>query len=95
MTPSLARELKALGVSVLGTEEWAKYAADNPVKTFGKKPKNNTKFSDRDSEYLELAKNPEQNKEKLQAMVEQAARDAGYNSPLLYHGTDAFGFTKQ
>lgn len=87
VTPSLARELKALGVSVLGTEEWAKYAADNPVKTFGKKPKNNTKFSDRDSEYLELAKNPEQNKEKLQAMVDEAAKAAGYDTTRYYHGT--------
>ena len=87
VTPSLARELKALGVSVLGTEEWAKYAADNPVKTFGKKPKNNTKFSDRDSEYLELAKNPAQSKEKLQAMVDEAAKAAGYDTTRYYHGT--------
>ena len=87
VTPSLARELKALGVSVLGSDAWAKYAADNPVKTFGKKPKNNTKFSDRDSEYLELAKNPEQNKEKLQAMVDEAAKAAGYDTTRYYHGT--------
>ena len=54
----------------------------------------NTKFSDRDSEYLSLAKDPEANRDKLQAMVDEAARDAGYNSPRLYHGTHSFGFTK-
>lgn len=29
-----------------------------------------------------------------QKMVDQAAKEAGYNSPLLYHGTKAFGFTE-
>ena len=32
--------------------------------------------------------------DKMQQLVEQAARAAGYNSPLLYHGTQNFGFTK-
>lgn len=44
-------------------------------------------YSSRDEEYLELAKNPEANKDKLQAMVDEAAKEAGYSSPLLYHGT--------
>lgn len=38
----------------------------------------NTKFSDRDSEYLSLAKDPEGNRDKLQAMVDEAAKKAGY-----------------
>ena len=54
----------------------------------------NTKFSDRDSEYLSLAKDPEGNRDKLQAMVDEAAKKAGYDSPRLYHGTHSFGFTK-
>lgn len=29
-----------------------------------------------------------------QKMVDEAAREAGYNSPKLYHGTPRFGFTK-
>jgi hypothetical protein len=29
-----------------------------------------------------------------QRMVEEAAREAGYNSPKLYHGTKMFGFTE-
>ena len=32
--------------------------------------------------------------DKMQQLVEQAAREAGYNSPLLYHGTQKFGFTE-
>lgn len=40
----------------------------------------------RDSEYMELAKDPEGNRETLQQMVKQAARDAGYTE-VAYHGT--------
>lgn len=46
-----------------------------------------------DSEYLNLAQNPEENREALSRMVEQAAKEAGYDSPMLYHGTQSFGFT--
>lgn len=46
-----------------------------------------------DSEYLNLAQNPEKNREALSRMVEQAAKEAGYDSPMLYHGTQSFGFT--
>lgn len=56
----------------------------------------NRLFSSRtalDSEYLNLAQNPEENREALSRMVEQAAREAGYDSPMLYHGTQSFGFT--
>ena len=47
-----------------------------------------------DREYLELAKNPEENQDELQTMVDEAARAAGYDSPRLYHGTRSFGFTE-
>ena len=50
-------------------------------------------YSSRDSEYLNLAQNPEENREALSRMVENAAREAGYDSPVLYHGTQSFGFT--
>ena len=46
-----------------------------------------------DTEYAELAKDPEKNAARLNAMVEAAAKEAGYDSPLLYHGTQSFGFT--
>lgn len=40
----------------------------------------------RDAEYMELAKDPEGNREALSEMVKQAARDAGYTE-VAYHGT--------
>lgn len=57
---------------------------------------NNERYSLRkstDTEYAELAKDPEKNAARLSAMVESAAKEAGYDSPLLYHGTQSFGFT--
>lgn len=50
--------------------------------------------AEQDAEYLELAKNPEKNEARLRELVEEAARNAGLNSPKLYHGTEMFGFTK-
>lgn len=41
-----------------------------------------------DSEYLNLAQNPEENREALSRMVENAAREAGYTE-VVYHGTNA------
>ena len=41
-----------------------------------------------DSEYLNLAQNPEKNREALSRMVENAAREAGYTE-VVYHGTNA------
>lgn len=32
--------------------------------------------------------------ETAQKMVDKAAKEAGYDSPLLYHGTESFGFTE-
>ncbi len=52
-----------------------------------------------DTEYLEIAKNPEQNKAKLQEIVDEAAIewgcDVGKNGKPVrfYHGTNNFGFT--
>ena len=37
---------------------------------------------------------PNEEEERLARLVAQAARDAGYDSPKLYHGTGAFGFTE-
>ncbi len=53
----------------------------------------NTNFSDRDTEYLELAKEPIKNDAKLSEMVEEKAKESGF--PIkVYHGTTKFGFTK-
>jgi len=43
--------------------------------------------------YLGLAKDPQKNETQLREMVRDAATKAGYDSPMLYHGTNAFGFT--
>lgn len=45
-----------------------------------------------DDEYLELARDPEKNKARLQEMVDRAAEAAGYNVKA-YHGTWDFGKT--
>ena len=50
--------------------------------------KGNFLKSSRDSEYLELAKDLEKNRERLQKMVEDAAKKAGYVG-VVYHGTNA------
>lgn len=45
-----------------------------------------------DKQYEEALKKGDWNAQ--DKLVEKAARRAGYDSPLLYHGTDAFGFTE-
>ena len=47
----------------------------------------------RDSEYIELAKDPKKNAATLQRMVDAAAREAGYRPSHQYHGSLAYGFT--
>lgn len=60
-------------------------ASENSIPN--KSEKVNQKTSeDIDSKYLELAKNPEQNREELQKMVDEAAKKAGYTIKA-YHGT--------
>jgi len=49
--------------------------------------------SDIDSEYLELAKNPEKNNAELQRMVDEAARAAGFATTAL-HQTNSDQFTQ-
>ena len=50
------------------------------------------KFSDRDSAYMDAVNNGDM--ETAQRLVDEAAKEAGYKSPMLYHGTPTgFGFT--
>ena len=46
-----------------------------------------------DSEYLELAKDPEANEKRLQELVESAAKSKGYGVGPMYHGTN-YTFTE-
>jgi len=50
------------------------------------------KYSERDTRYLELAKNPEQNEAELRKMVREEAKKNGYTS-VGYHGTRKGGYT--
>jgi hypothetical protein len=47
-----------------------------------------TEMSPSDARYLELAKDPEANREELQRMVDEAARAAGYTVGPVWHGTN-------
>lgn len=51
-----------------------------------------TKLSDRDSDYLDAVNRGDM--VTAQRMVDEAAKEAGYYSPKLYHGTKMFGFTE-
>ena len=88
VTPSLLSELEKLGVPI--DYEGSPMYKSNKERN---KEKNGVAYSLKDSEYLELAKNPEQNEAKLQAMVDEAAKRAGYTKKV-YHGTNQFGFTQ-
>jgi len=50
------------------------------------------RYSDRDSSYMDAVKRGDM--ETAQKMVDDVAKEAGYNSPKLYHGTKMFGFTE-
>ena len=47
-----------------------------------------------DIEYLRLAQDPEANRERLQQLVDQAAKAAGYRTQLLYHGSPSKNITE-
>ncbi|MBQ7873765.1 MAG: hypothetical protein IJ306_01190 [Oscillospiraceae bacterium] len=49
-------------------------------------------FQLRDSNYSKAVSDGDM--ETAQRLVDEAAKEAGYNSPMLYHGTGAFGFTE-
>lgn len=71
-------------------EQLKNYDFDTIIRKTRAKVKENS--SERDSEYLELAKNPKANEARIRKMVEEAARKAGYNV-RAYHGTSRGGFT--
>lgn len=65
-------------------------ASTNSIPEIKKSVKKN--FGNIDSEYLDFVKNGDT--ETAQRMVDEAAKAAGYDSPMLYHGTQSFGFTE-
>ncbi len=72
-------------------------SSDNTVPQQAAEVKGNVRYSSRnarDAEYMELAKDPEKNRGRLQKMVEDAAKEAGYTR-LFYHGSkNGGGFTQ-
>ena len=47
---------------------------------------------DTDSSYMDAVNKGDE--ESQQKIIDRSAKDAGYNSPMLYHGTTSFGFTE-
>lgn len=64
--------------------DYSKNASKDSIPNSDKNVKE--KFSDRDTEYLELAKDPVKNEARLREMVYEAAKEAGY-TVKAYHGT--------
>lgn len=86
VTPGLLTELKKAGVPI---SESGRLTKENGKKRYSLKEQRAE-----DEAYLSLAEDPKRNRGKLQEMVNAAAERAGYDSPDLYHGTRAFGFTE-
>ncbi len=76
-------------------ETQVKSATDN-IGTFDKGNKDirySEEISERDAEYLNLAKDPKKNAAQLRKLVDDAAKAAGF-AKRLYHGTKGFGSTQ-
>lgn len=92
-------ELAAVGATnnLRGLAANVKFISEGIISEGGKNVKGNVRYSsrnNRDAEYMELAKDPEKNRERLQKMVEDAAKEAGYTR-LFYHGSKkGGGFTQ-
>lgn len=92
-TPTMEQQNVSFKVSAQPLSDINISQNDTDVNTHSmQKSENNSSFSVSDADYLAAA---ESGDEKTAAeMVKKAAEEAGYNSPLLYHGTQNFGFTE-
>ena len=87
-TGGYGEEVKSRGLS---------YVIFNPEQVKSVDNKNPTKdadyrFSDRDNAYMDAVNNGDM--QTAQRLVDEVAKEAGYKSPMLYHGTPTgFGFT--
>lgn len=75
------------------SESASKQSIFNTEQNVNSKLQNSEELSERDAEYLKLAKDPKKNAAQLRKIVDAAAEAAGLNSPMLYHGTKNAGFT--
>ena len=81
VTPSLLSELEKIGVPI--DREGSPLYKSNQERN---KAKSETNYSLKDKEYLELAKDPKKNEKRLQELVDEAAKEAGYIG-TYYHGS--------
>lgn len=79
-------------VNIEGTNvyDW-QHLTEAPYDYSGLRGNNSNPVQNSDRDYLDAVKRGEDLK--VQKMVRDAANKAGFTSPMLYHGTDAFGFT--
>ena len=78
-------------VSVFDSNQIKNITNENP--TNNQDIRYSTRDTDDNARYMELAQDPVSNEPELQNIVDRTAKSAGYDSPLLYHGTRYFGFT--
>ncbi len=88
-SPKLINAFRSLSISVPYFESLVKTQNGDTKYSMQKDEKYSTdERSDlADTEYLELAKDPVKNKAELEKMVEEAAKEAGYTTPKVFHGT--------
>jgi hypothetical protein len=95
MTDGVREFLTGLGYDGIIAEDETVAFFPNQIKSVDNlNPTESDDIRYQDREYLDLAQNPEANEARLREMVDEAAKKAGFNSPKLYHGTNAFGFTR-
>jgi hypothetical protein len=83
----LKKQLSDEGIRVV------EYEAGNEADRLAKmRTLDDVRFSLKNTEYMSAVEKGDV--ETAQRMVDEAAKEAGYNSPKLYHGTNAFGFTE-
>lgn len=72
-------------------EEFAPIVEGASVEKLEQIARGEIRASRKDADYMAAVNRGDM--DTAQRMVDEAARNAGYDSPKLYHGTDAFGFT--
>lgn len=75
------------------SESVSKQSISDAEQNVNSKPQFSEEISDRDTEYLKLAKDPKKNAAQLRKLVDDAAKAAGFTK-RLYHGTQGFDSTR-
>ena len=78
---------------IKGNESTSTLMISDSGENVNSKLQNSEEISERDAEYLKLAKDPKKNAAQLRKLVDDAAKAAGF-AKRLYHGTKGFGSTQ-